>query len=81
MYNEIKLSKIIKRRNDLEKQLSKELRLLGITREEAAKKIGVSTATLSNWVNGNWNISPVGVRLLEEMGVTKRAIKDPSKDV
>jgi len=65
----------------LEKQLSKELRLLGMTREEVAKKLNITTATLSNWVNGKHPITPVGVRMLAEIGVTKRALKDPSKEV
>lgn len=65
----------------MEKRLSKELRLLGITREEAAKKIGVTTATLSNWVRGIYPISPVGIRILKEIGVTKKARTNPSEMV
>ena len=65
----------------LEKQLSKELRLLGITREEVAKKLKITTATLSNWIRGVYPITPIGVRMLLEIGVTKKAIKDPNKEV
>lgn len=65
----------------MEKQLSKELRLLGMTREEVSAKINITTATLSNWVNGKHPITPVGVRTLSEIGVTKKALKDPNKEV
>ena len=65
----------------MELQLSRELRLLGMTREEVANKIGVTTATLSNWVNGKYPITPVGVRLLREIGVTKKAIRTPDKEM
>ena len=65
----------------MERQLSKELRLLGIERKDAADKIGVTEATLSNWIRGVYPISPVGVRILKEMGIPKKAIRDPSKEV
>ena len=65
----------------MEKQLSKELRLLGLSREDVAKKLEITTATLSNWIRGIYPISPVGVRKLQEVGVTKKAIKDPSEMV
>lgn len=65
----------------MEKQLSKELRLLGMTREEVAAKLNITTATLSNWVNGKHPITPVGVRMLWEIGVTKKATRDPDKEV
>ena len=65
----------------MEKQLSRELRLLGLTREEVAKKLDITTTTLSNWVNGRYNISPVGVKMLQELGISKKAISDPSKEI
>ena len=65
----------------MEKQLSKELRLLGMTRDEVAKKLNVTKATLSNWINAVHPISAVGVRIFQEIGVTKKAIKNPSMEV
>jgi len=65
----------------LETQLSKELRLLGMTREEVALKLDITKATLSNWCRGIYPISAVGVRILGEIGVTKKALKDPSKEI
>lgn len=65
----------------MEKQLSKELRLLGLSRLEVAEKLEITTATLSNWIRGVYPISSVGVRMLQKIGVTKKAVKEPSKEV
>ena len=65
----------------MEKQLSKELRLLGLSRAEVAEKIGVTTATLSNWIQGRYPISSGGVKELKKLGVSKKAVSDPEKEV
>lgn len=62
-------------------QLSEALRMLGITRDEAAKKVGVTKATISNWCTGAFPISAVGVRILGEMGVKKKALKNPAEEI
>jgi transcriptional regulator with XRE-family HTH domain len=55
--------------------------MLGITRDEAAEKVGVTKATISNWCTGAFPISAVGVRILGEMGVKKKALKNPAEEV
>ncbi len=62
-----------------EKNLAREIRLLGKSREQVAKKIGVTVTTLSNWINGRYPISPEGVTGLRELGVTQQALDDPEK--
>ena len=52
-----------------------------MTRDEVAKKLNVTKATLSNWINAVHPISAVGVRIFQEIGVTKKAIKNPSMEV
>lgn len=64
-----------------EKLLAKEIRLIGMTQKEVAKKLGVSEMTVSNWITGNAVISPVYVRKLSEIGIPKQAIREPSKEV
>ena len=65
----------------MEKQLSKEIRLSGLSREYVAEKLKITTATLSNWVNGKHKISPEGVHMLQEIGISKKAVSEPDKDV
>ena len=65
----------------MENLLSKELRLLGLTRTEAAEKLGVTTATLSYWCTGKHPIPAEGIKILMELGVTKQARNNPSKEV
>ena len=65
----------------MEKQLSMEIRLLGITRAEMAKKAGISESTLSKWLNGGIRINAGGVRTFIQVGCSMKAIKDPTKEV
>ena len=64
-----------------EKLLAKEIRLIGMTQKEVAKKVGASEMTVSNWITGNAVISPVYVRKLSDIGIPKQAIREPSKEV
>jgi len=64
-----------------EKQLAKEIRLLGLTREEAAKRLGVTETTLSHWINGKHPIPPLSVLKLKEIGVPSTAIRYPAMEV
>lgn len=64
-----------------EKLLAKEIRLIGMTQKDVAKKIGTSEITVSNWITGNSVISPVYVMKLAEIGIPKTAIREPSKEV
>ena len=65
----------------IEKQLAKEIRLLGLKRDEAAKILGVTETTLSHWINGKHPIRPVSVAKLREMGVPDVAIRNPAMEV
>lgn len=64
-----------------ERNLSRELRLLGLTQKEAAKIIGVENHVISNWATGKTKISPRHVVKLKEIGVPIKALRDPSKEV
>ena len=64
-----------------EKKLAKEIRLLGLTRHDVAGMLNITEATLSNWVTGKHPIPPIGVRKLQDIGVSLAAVKDPSKEV
>jgi len=65
----------------MERQLAKEIRLLGMTRDDVVKKLKITNVTLSNWITGKHTINPVGVRMLQEIGVPREAIREPSKKV
>lgn len=65
----------------IEKRLSMEIRLLGLSRKEAAQKLGISQETLSRWINFRKPITPLGVRLLQEMGISKQAIQYPGEEL
>jgi len=64
-----------------EKQLAREIRLLGLKRDEAARLLDVSEVTLSNWINGKHPIHPVSVRKLQEIGIPLSAVREPAKEV
>ena len=63
-----------------EKQLAKEIRLLGLKRNEAAKLLGVTETTLSHWINGKHPIPPVSVAKLRELGIPLTVIRDPAME-
>ena len=60
-----------------ERLLKKEFRLLGLSQEEAGKKLGVTRATINNWVTGRIFIPPAIVLKLRELGVSNKAIASP----
>lgn len=64
-----------------ERQLSKELRMLGYSQKEAADILGTTREVVSNWATGKSRISPVYVQKLKDMGVPIKAIREPSKEV
>ena len=64
-----------------EKQLAKEIRLLGLKRDEAAKMLGVTETTLSHWINGKHPIPPLSVMKLKELGIPVAAIRSPAMEV
>ena len=64
-----------------EKQLAKEIRLLGLTRGEAANLLSVTETTLSHWINGKHPIPPLSVMKLKDIGVPSMAIRSPSMEV
>lgn len=64
-----------------EYQLAKEIRLLGMTRQEVADKLEVTKQTIQNWIYGIHPINPVGVRKLKEIGIPAQALRYPSERV
>jgi len=64
-----------------EKRLAKEIRLLGHSYESFGKLLGVSKQSVSNWINEANRISPVMVVKMQEFGITKAAIRNPSEMV
>jgi len=64
-----------------EKQLAKEIRLLGLKRSEAAVLLDVTETTLSHWINGKHPIPPVSVMRLKEIGIPINAIRYPAMEV
>jgi len=64
-----------------EKLLAREIRFLGLTQKEFAEKLGVHGNTISNWIMGHKAISPVFFRKMIEMGIPKKALKTPAKEV
>jgi transcriptional regulator with XRE-family HTH domain len=64
-----------------ERQLSKELRLLGLSQKDVAEKFGITRATVSNWCRGEKPISPIMVRKLLDVGIPIKAIREPFKKV
>lgn len=62
-----------------ERRLTKELRVLGLDHEAAAKKIGVTPSAISQWVNGKTLPTPINTMKLREIGVTKEARMNPSE--
>jgi transcriptional regulator with XRE-family HTH domain len=63
-----------------EKKLSKEIRLLGYSKQQIAEKINVTRQTVSAWCNGKSRISPVFVKELYKIGISKEAVSNPDDE-
>jgi DNA-binding XRE family transcriptional regulator len=58
-----------------ENLVKKTCRELGITQKELAKKIGVSTRTLTNWSNKSIKIPQMAINLIEMFYIYKEYIE------
>lgn len=63
------------------KILAKEIKLMGLTHEDAAKKIGVSRTALSKWITGAYVPGPLSVPAMKKLGFSDTAILNPTKEV
>lgn len=60
------------------KILKKEMRELGMTSKALAKKVGVSEATITHWINGKFLPSMDNMTKLRKLGFSQRARVAPS---
>lgn len=61
--------------------LRKDIRFLGLTSGGLAQAIGVSETTVSKWMNGINLPRPIHVVKMVEIGISKEAAIEPSKEV
>jgi len=62
------------------KVLKKEMRLKRMNSEMLAAKVGVSKATIVNWLSGSCLPSITNMDKLEALGFSKTACVEPSKE-
>ena len=61
--------------------LARDIRLLGYTQEQLAKKMGISVNSFSIWITGRRLISGKMVRRLLKEGISKEALSNPTKEI
>lgn len=68
--------------NTKERLLARELRYLGMSQKDCAKKINVTEKTISDICNGvTKKVTAQMWRKLSEIGVPRKALINPSKEV
>ena len=61
-----------------ERQLRKEMRIIGLTTKILSDKFNVSMQTINNWISGRIFLPPSVAVKLQDMGIPKKAIRNPS---
>lgn len=61
--------------------LKKEMKQKRLSRKKLAKKIGVSSTTIKNWINGTCAPNFDNMDALEKLGFSETACLEPSKEV
>lgn len=62
-----------------ESRLTKELRIMGLSHDAAAKLLRVSGPTVSKWASGKAMPSPLNTMRLLEIGVSKQTRMNPGE--
>ena len=63
------------------KPLKKELKIIGLTSGDLARVLRITPGSVAKWMSGENLPRPVHVRKLIEMGVSKDAAINPSKEI
>jgi len=61
--------------------LKKEMKLAGISPTDLSEKIGVSTQTIYNWIDGDCTPKAQFAGALKKLGFSDAACLEPSKEV
>jgi len=61
--------------------LKKEMKQKRINKKDLAKKIGVSSTTIKNWIDGVCSPGFINMDALESLGFSETACLQPSKEV